>query len=255
MAHVSIREKLHISTIDARARELALQYGVGIEVAEFCWAKSLDEGYEEHLSNASNTCLGINSLWFHAPFAELSPCAIDPKALELTRERYSASVRTAKALGIKRLVIHSGYIPNVYFPEYFAERSVEFWRGFLEELPKGVNIALENVMDTEPDRLIEIVESVCDERLTLCLDVGHANCSSPIPPLEWARAMGGLISHVHIHNNFGQIDTHNSLGEGSIPMEDVLDSIIEASPDADFTIENMDAEPSLKWLAEKGYLA
>ena len=254
MAHVSIREKLHISTIDARARELALQYGVGIEVAEFCWAQYLDEGYEEHLRAAKDAVRGMGSLWFHAPFAELSPCAIDPKVLKLTRERYLSSVRTARALGINRLVIHSGYIPNVYFPEYFTERSIEFWRGFMSELPEDFLIVLENVMDTEPDGLIEIADSVGDRRLGICLDAGHANCVSPAAPAEWARRMGGRIRHVHIHNNHGERDTHNSLFDGTIPMEEFLGIITENCPEATFTIENMDAEPSLVWLAEKGYL-
>ena len=50
---------------------------------------------------------GIDRFWFHAPFAELCPAAIDPKVRQVTMERYRQAVATAQSLGICRLVIHS----------------------------------------------------------------------------------------------------------------------------------------------------
>lgn len=60
--------------------------------------------------------------------------------------------------------------------------------------------------------------------------------------------------HVHIHNNFGEWDLHNPLGEGNIPMEQVLDALLTACPATTYTIENMNCAPSLDWLAAQGYL-
>ena len=42
--------------------------------------------------------------------------------------RFRQTVQAALALGIRRIVVHSGYIPLVYFQEWFTARSVEFWR-------------------------------------------------------------------------------------------------------------------------------
>ena len=59
--------------------------------------------------------------------------------------------------------------------------------------------------------------------------------------------------HLHIHNNHGVNDEHLPLGEGVIPMEQILDLAGEQT-EATFTIENMQAENSVTWLLEKGYI-
>ena len=121
--------------------------------------------------------------------------------------------------------------------------------------PDGVTLALENVMESSPETLVQIAAGVDDPRLSLCLDVGHANtCVSTTPPLDWVAPMSPWLRHVHLHNNEGDTDLHQPLGEGSIPMEAVLDAVLREAPEATFTIENQDCLPSLVWLAEKGYI-
>ena len=162
----------------------------------------------------------------------------------------------ARQLGIRRLVIHSGYIPLVYFPEWFTEQSVAFWREFLPEVPEDMVLALENVMDETPQLMTDIVRQVDDPRLGLCLDVGHANsCASRTPPLDWIAPMAPYLRHVHLHNNLGDWDLHSSLGEGSIPMQQILAALLEQCPASTWTIENQDCAPSLAWLARQGYLS
>ena len=162
----------------------------------------------------------------------------------------------ARQLGIRRLVIHSGYIPLVYFPEWFTEQSVAFWREFLPEVPEDMVLALENVMDETPQLMTDIVRQVDDPRLGLCLDVGHANtCASRTPPMEWIAPMAPYLRHVHLHNNLGDWDLHSSLGEGSIPMQQILAALLEQCPASTWTIENQDCAPSLAWLAQQGYLS
>ena len=251
----SFAEKLHISTIDERAHELALEHGLGIECAEFCWAQYIDSERAEHIEKALRDVEGIESRWFHAPFAEISPCAIDPRVRELTKERYRQSIGVAAELGIRRIVIHGGYIPYVYFPESYVEGSVRFWREFLLEIPKDVTIALENVMEPDPAMLVEIAKRVNDKRLGLCLDIGHANCeTSGLPPLEWIEPMSPYLKHLHLHDNTGGRDLHLPLGEGSIPVECILKRAEGLCPEATFTIENMRSAGSIEWLREKGFL-
>jgi sugar phosphate isomerase/epimerase len=251
----SFKEKLHISTIDERASKLAAEYGLGLEIADFCWAQRIDVELEENTQAALKKAKGLERLWFHAPFAELSPCAIDPKVRALTETRYREAISIAETLGVSRIVVHDGYIPNVYFPEYFVSESIAFWKEFLKAVPCGVKLALENVMDETPDMLREIVDGVSDKRLGCCLDIGHANCSlSKVPPLDWIKPLAPHLMHVHIHNNMGDRDLHSSLRDGIIPVREVLDRVMELAPDATFTIENMDSRDSLFWLCEQGYL-
>ena len=144
---------------------------------------------------------------------------------------------------------------TIYFPEWFTARSVEFWREFLRDAPDGLCLALENVMEPGPDMLVQIAAGVDDPRFGLCLDVGHANTRvSETPPLDWIAPMAPWLRHVHLHNNDGDWDLHDALGQGMIPMPDILDALAEQCPAADYTIENQNCEPSLRWLCARGYL-
>lgn len=247
--------KLHISSIDDDCASIAKMHGLGLEIAEFCWAYYIDNDRSAHMSKCREMMKYADSFWFHAPFAELAPCAIDPRARELAMSRYLQAASIAGELGISRLVIHGGYIPYVYYPETYIEQSSVFWREFLDKTPNGPVIALENVMEPSPEMLVKIAEAVASPRLGLCLDIGHANCIvSKTPPAEWVMPMAPHLFHVHIHDNLGENDLHLPLGEGSIELEKLLDGILEACPRASFTLENMHAQSSVNWLAEKGYL-
>ena len=152
-------------------------------------------------------------------------------------------------------MIHSGFIPRVYFPEWFVPESGSFWRELLPELPSGMTVYLENVMETGPELLRDIAESVNDPRLRLCLDVGHAFSHNPELPLTtWIDILAPHLAHVHIHNNDGKTDLHRPLGQGSIDMRAVIDTIQTLAPEATFTVENMLAAPSVDWLRENDYL-
>lgn len=247
--------RFHISTIDAEAPALAREFGLGIEIADFCWAQRIDEELEENISAAGEKTRGAAGLWFHAPFAELAPCAIDPKARELTAARYRQAMDVASRLGIGRMVVHGGFIPHVYFPEHYTAASIRFWKEFLAASPGDLVIALENVMEPGPEMLVEIAEGVCDPRLGLCLDIGHANTEvSRTPVFDWIAPMAKHLKHVHIHNNHGGDDLHLPLGEGSLDCERLISEVMRVCPNATFTIENQHSSDSVKWLIEKGFL-
>ncbi len=247
--------RFHISTIDENAADIAREYGLGVEIADFCWAQRIDVGLEKNLASAGEKTRGITSLWFHAPFAEITPCAIDPGVLALTRQRYSESAAIASRLGIKRLVVHGGFIPHVYYPSHYVSESIRFWKEFLEAAPEDLTIALENVMEPGPQMLVDIADGVNDPRLGLCLDAGHANTVvSQTPPLEWIAPMAKRLKHVHLHDNHGENDLHLPLGQGDIDCEGLINEVMRLAPGATFTIENMESKDSVKWLIEKGFL-
>lgn len=252
---ICLRERLFVSTTADDCREEARRFRLGLEIAEFCWAQHIDAEREKHIDAAKALLAGIPRGIFHAPFAELAPCAIDPQARRLAATRYRQSIEIARELGITRLVIHGGFIPQVYYPEYYAEQSILFWKEFLRDAPEDIRIALENVMEPSPDTLCEIARGVSDPRLGLCLDVGHANCCvSNTPPADWIEPMAPWLFHVHLHNNEGDNDLHSPLGKGTVPIESIIDTVARRCPEATFTIENMHCRESMDWLINKGYL-
>ena len=240
-------ENYLLSTIDPKAADIAKQYGLGLEIAEYCTAWNMDDRFDAVHPKVLEEIHGISSRVLHAPFNELFPCAIDPKARELAASRYRQAIALAKDYGAAKVVIHGGYNPWIYYPVWYVEQSISFWKGFLTEDP-GVEIVLENVLEEEPGMLLDIVKGVDDPRLRLCLDVGHVNAYSKIPIPDWLKAWAPHLSHFHIHNNDGTWDTHSPLDCGSIPMRELLAQAELLCPGATFTLELMEAETSVRWL-------
>lgn len=253
MLHSIDRHRLLLSTMDENAHLLAREYDLGLELADFTYAPMMED--RTRVDAAEKKLEGLPASLFHGPFAELCPCAIDPKVRRVSMERVLQAAELAERLGISRILFHGGFIPLVYFPVWYVEQSVLFWKEALERIPKGLTVVLENVMEPGPETLVQIVQGVNDPRLGLCLDVGHANTVvSKTPPLSWVGPMAPYLRHVHLHNNEGEMDTHSALGRGKIPMEAVLDRILTDCPEATFTIENQDCRDSVAFLIEKGYL-
>ena len=169
-------------------------------------------------------------------------------------ERYNQAFQLMYQYGLKKLILHGGFVPNVYFPVWYIEQSIAFWKDFLADKPEDFTLCLENVMEPEPSYLVDIVAGVDDKRCRLCLDTGHANVGnvSTVPIPEWVKAFAPYLAHAHLHNNDGVWDWHKNLAEGTIPMEEVLDLLDELAPSASFTFENIDdSEKSILWYQKK----
>ena len=247
------KSKLFLSTIAADAPETARKYGVKLEIAEYCTAWNMDDEFPETDRSVREKLAGIRGSLLHGPYNELFPCAIDRKARALAADRYRQAIALAKGYGCEKVILHGGYNPWIYYPVWYVEQSIEFWKEFLREDP-GVEIVLENVLETDSKWLLDIVRAVDDERLKLCLDIGHVNAYSNVSVFEWLKNWSPYISHFHIHNNDGTRDQHNGLFEGIIPMLEFLDRAEALCSAATYTLELMEAEPSMGWLKEKGVI-
>lgn len=134
--------QLYISTVSAGCDETAARYGLGLEIAEYCTAANLDAPIPEVVTAAQCHRQAAKRFVFHAPFNELCPAAIDPLAVSLARHRYAQALAAAQDWGCRLLVVHTGFIPWVYYPEWFVEKSVEFWREFLPQVPEDMVLCL-----------------------------------------------------------------------------------------------------------------
>ena len=119
---------------------------------------------------------------------------------------------------------------------------------------------MENVLDEDWRLLLDVYKQVEHPNFKLCLDMGHAHCYSDISVLDWAKSFGSYVSHVHVHDNMGDRDSHIALGEGTIPYEEVLGLLKQNNPQMDCTIECSSLEKvkksyaCLKQLKENGIL-
>lgn len=251
------RENLYISSVADDAVEVATAHGLGLEVAEYCTAFNMDQYFDATDKVVREKMAQIKSerFIFHGPFNELSPAAIDPKVLAVTRERYEQAINLASDYGIKRIVIHSGFTADMYFKEWFESRSVSFWKEFFETVPGDYEIMWENVFERDPEQLFRIAQQIDNPRFKLCFDIGHANVVTESKDVfQWLEVYAPYLGHFHIHNNYGDRDQHNGLLEGKIDMEAFLMLCDELAPNATLTIESLHSGPSVEWLEEKAIL-
>ena len=246
------RERLFLSTIADDAVQTAREFGLGVELAQFCLAENMDKTPPD-VQASLDAALEVPRRVFHAPFAELCPAAIDPLVREVAKRRYLQAAALAKRYGAEKMVVHSGFIPLVYYPEWFAPQSAAFWREFLNDVD-GLTLCVENVMETSPDALRQIAEQVNDPRLRICFDVGHAFCQSgELAP--WLDALAPYSSHVHLHNNHGTFDEHLGLPDGTLDMAAVIRQLEALAPQATYTLEVRSARASVEWLLKEGLLS
>lgn len=242
--------QIFLSTIDPIAGQLARENGLGVEIAEFCTASNLDDFFSETDDAVQRQISGVPRRLLHGPFNELFPCAIDPLARKLAAFRYRQALSLAKQYQAEKVILHGGYNPRLYFPCWYIDQSVTFWRKFLEENPGNYKICLENVLEEEPEMLLSIVRQVNDPRLSLCLDLGHVNAYSKVPAAYWIETWGNCLSHAHVHNNDGSADTHSALDQGTLNLEAILQSLTHAT----VTLELPQIGGAVGWLIEKGAL-
>jgi sugar phosphate isomerase/epimerase len=251
---MNIKDKLYLATIAEDAKKMAEKYHLGIEVNEFCTAVNMDQNFEFWNSKALDNMSVAERFIFHAPFNEIHPSAIDPLAKNFALQRLNQAYNLAKDYGIKRMVVHSGFLPEIYFPVWFLERSVEFWQEFMADKPADFQLMIENQLEPEAELLPKLCEQINDPRVGLCLDSGHALYKSNQDIYYWADSFAPYCTHLHLHNNDKSWDLHWCLNQGLIDMKIFLPYILKKMPKATITLENLQVEPSLIWLEENSYL-
>lgn len=258
-----MRDRIYIATFSENAAAVAGDHGFGIEVNDFCVSENLDEDkVEESLQAACGQLkragiaapdFGARAI-FHGPFTEIIPASIDHRIVSLGMERLQEAYRAAERMGISRMVVHTGYVPLLYFKEWHHEKSLDFWRRYMDDKPRDFRLYIENVFEDEPLMMRRLIEELDDSRIRACLDIGHANamtCSS-YTVLDWIKVLGPLIGHFHLHNNDGSSDQHADLDRGSMDMDRIFDAIEACcSPDVTMTIESRACQASAQWLERR----
>ncbi len=155
------RNLLYVSSIGEDCCAAAQDFHVGIELAQFCTAARLDGAPAEPWEIPVERCLSAADRFIlHGPFNELTPAAIDPLVLDVTKKRYRQAIAQARTLGIQKVVLHAGFQPLVYYPEWFIDRSAAVWQELLCEIPDDMTVCLENVLEPEPRLLTAIMGAV-----------------------------------------------------------------------------------------------
>lgn len=256
----NIRSRLYVSTFSENSIENIKDYGIGMEINHTCISEMLDDEKREKLISEIREDIKkseAEKLIMHGPFTEIHPAAIDYKVRNLGMKRLNEAYEVAKELGVKKMIVHTGWLPFIYFKEYQAEKAMEFFEEFMRDKPKDFEIAIENVLEDEPFMIKDMMEKIRDKRIKLCLDIGHAYSMTDkeYSVEDWIRELSPWISHMHLHNNDGKSDSHSAFDEGKMDMEEVFDLIERYVDDeATLTIEAHNSAKCLDWLLENRYI-
>ncbi len=228
--------------------------GYGIEVSDFSEADVL--GNADAVGTIAGSMSGISGRALHAPYLGLDPVSADRSVGNRTLEVYRLACETAIQLDMHHIIVHSIYDPSQHSLREWYRKSVAFWRAFLSEAPESVRVHIENVMDSGPEILLDMIRETGMPNCDVNLDIGHARVYSDKPLAVWIRVLGRHIGYVHLHDNHGQADEHIGLGQGSIPLDDVCRMLKDCAPESVWAVESggIGMTQSLRWLNRHGFI-
>ncbi|WML34812.1 sugar phosphate isomerase/epimerase [Clostridium sp. OS1-26] len=146
---------------------------------------------------------------------------------ETTFNEHKKAILFAKAINAKYIVIHPGfYYSSAFGKENTKKRAYELVSR-LNKMAKqlGIKLAVENVgcngdsLFTQ-EEYIKFIENV-DDNIGYLIDTGHAHINKWNIPELIEKTEDRLIA-LHLHDNFGEADEHNPIGQGSIDWESIF---------------------------------
>lgn len=196
------------------------------------------DGHIDEMKRLSNE-MQIEFVQAHSPMGE--PFSNDSNFIEATNK----CIVACSKLGIKNLVVHSGYSKGITKEENFY-RNKEFYEKLFPTAEKyGINILTENFnkmfdpqiywMDNAND-LREFIDFVDHPLFHCCWDTGHANLQN-MPQDEELRILGKDVYALHVQDNHGRGDYHMAPFFGSLNLDCLMHGLMEIGYNGYFTFE------------------
>lgn len=201
---------------------------------------------EQEFEGVLKDCLPVLKqvpISIHEPYFEVEHTAVlGTKEYKKTMHRLSSMIKYGSIMGCEYIVYHHN---NCAVPEDKKEELLKISQDNLYEvsqllLPYGIKVAVENagtiagntMLLNEKEFIAFCRESVCN----VVLDLGHINANG----WNLRNVMSALKSKIiayHIHNNYGNIDEHKRIFDGTLDFNEFLSNYFEFTPDANLVLE------------------
>ena len=158
-------------------------------------------------------------------------------------------IEITKILGAEWMVMHPTNLPHdpLYSRKKAREANLKYLAPYIEAAKKtGIGIAVENMVDFggkrrrycggDPEELIELVDTINDPSVGICIDTGHANVSGIHVP-SFIRMVGSRLKATHIDDNNRDGDTHLPPFFGTIDWADTMKAFKDIDYQYDFSFE------------------
>jgi len=233
--------------------DLQKEYNLGFEYNDFFMPDILDdvEAQERIINDYKSNDLP-ECTTMHGAFFDVAPFSVDKKIKEVSLLRINQSLAVARKIGASAVVFHLNYNPFLNTEEYlksFIKQNIEIWQDILSS-NKDVNIYLENMFESDPLVIKQIAEGLKhNNNFGICFDWAHASISRT-KPVEWAKALGEYVKHVHINDNDLISDLHLAWGSGKVDRFSFYECYEKYFNDATVLIETNSFENKKKSLEQ-----
>ena len=213
--------------------KFAKKLGTNIEISRFARdLADIDETFDSRVQAMKKALENFDGeVSLHGFLFDLCVVSLDPLIRKVSRQRFMQTYEAAKILGAKTVLFHTGFNAPLKCEDYrrsFRKNFIAYLKDFVKNFEEsGMVMVLENVQETGPEFILDIIENVGSNNLKASLDIGHANIHSEIPVTEWIKTYGENLYHMHIHNNYGDDDSHFSLSDGNIDAKAVFRTVLE----------------------------
>ncbi|WP_330616412.1 TIM barrel protein [Terrisporobacter sp.] len=234
------------------------KYDVGLEVVQFAHPYYLDnrdemvKTYKRELSDL----YGAVDLIIHGPYADLCPGARDHEIKRVTALRMNQAYEVAQNLKAKKILYHNGYTPRTYTYIEWKRNVYEYWMEFTKD-KDDISIVVENVLDEDYELIEDLMSKVNKDNFSICIDIGHINAYSKIDVFEWIKNLSYKINHIHLHNNYGDKDSHMAIYKGNMNIIKILNTLKNINENITVSLEITDLEElkeSLDILVKEGFI-
>lgn len=180
---------------------------------------------------------------------------LDENQADRIIEQTIRSIDVCGVLGIKNIVVHSGWLEVGGKEESFIKNKEFFSKLFPAMERNGVNVLCENSTSKNMgDKyytnsgadMKEFIEYVDHPLFHGCWDTGHANCEGN--QYEDIVTLGSELYALHINDNSGRGDEHIIPYLGTVNMDEIMNALIDIDYKGVFTFEcGNDLRPAKYW--------
>ena len=176
----------------------------------------------------------------HAPFMDVNIASLQDQSRLNSIDQIKSSIDLANEINAEAVVVHPGvtsFLPNKYFKKEvyeFANESIKEIGDYAKDL--GVLATIENMPNFESmiyQNIADLNQLLVENEMHMTLDIGHANHVGYAPE----DMIFDSIKHVHVHDNLGDDDSHLPLGEGSIDLKYIINTLESKNYDGIYILE------------------
>jgi len=237
-----------ISTIDELDVSTYNRLSLGVEIQDFT-EPNLSEAEIEDLALRYKRLLSDlkQPKSLHGPFLDLKPSSPDPMIRAISQERYCNALQIAADLEADYIIFHSQINPQLNEPFLAGlnnRQSRDAWLEIIGQVPDfHGTIVIENVFESTPAMLKELIETISVPNIKVNLDIGHSKLGTA-PLDDWIRELKDHIAYIHLHSNNGIHDQHIKAPQEEIDrLYQLLDRYaINPAIALEYPIQDLDGE-------------